>query len=82
MKNLIIVAAGGMGRTIYGIVKESVGYGTEFLIKGFIDDNLHALDGFPNYPPIIATVAEYKPQPDDVFVCSIGGPSRKMCIEN
>ena len=82
MKNLIIIAAGGMGRTLYGIAKESIGYGTDFLIKGFIDDNLHALDGFPNYPPIIGTISEYKPQPDDVFACSIGGPSRKPCIEN
>lgn len=82
MKELIIIAAGGMGRTIYGIAKESIGYGTDYLIKGFIDDNLHALDGFPNYPPIIGTVSDYKPQPNDVFVCSIGGPSRKTCIEN
>lgn len=82
MKNLIIIAAGGMGRTIYGIAKESIGYGTDYLIKGFIDDNLHALDGFPNYPPIIGTISEYKPQPDDVFVCSIGGSSRRTCIEN
>ena len=82
MKNLIIIAAGSMGRTTHGIAKESIGYGTDYLIKGFIDDNLHALDGFPNYPPIIGTISEYKPQPDDVFVCSIGGSSRRTCIEN
>ena len=36
MKNLIIIAAGGMGRTFYDIARESLGYGTEFVIKGFI----------------------------------------------
>ena len=40
MKNLIIIAAGGMGRTLYDMARESLGFATEFVIKGFIDDNL------------------------------------------
>jgi sugar O-acyltransferase (sialic acid O-acetyltransferase NeuD family) len=82
MKNLIIVAAGGMGRTIYGIAMESVGYGKEFVIKGFIDDNLKALEGYRNYPPIISRISDYKPQADDVFVSSVGGANRRECIES
>lgn len=81
MKNLIIIGAGGMGRTIYSNALESVGYGEKFLVKGFIDDNLHALDGFPNYPPIFATIKDYIPQQDDVFVSSIGGTARRPCME-
>lgn len=81
MKNLIIIAAGGMGRTFYDIARESLGYGTEFVIKGFIDDNLQALDGFEGYPPILGRISEYQPMADDVFVCSIGGVSRKKCME-
>ena len=68
MKKLIIIGAGGMGRTFYDMSRESVGYGTEFEIKGFIDDNLLSLDGFENYPPILGTISEYKPEEDDVFV--------------
>lgn len=82
MKNLIIIAAGGMGRTMYDLVRESAGYGEEFIIKGFIDDNLNALDGFFGYPPIIGTVSDYQPDENDVFVCSIGGPARKKCMES
>lgn len=48
MKQLIIIGAGGMGRTLYSNALESVGYGESFTIKGFIDDNLHALDNFKN----------------------------------
>ena len=70
-----------MGRTIYSSAQESVGYGESFIIRGFIDDNLHALDGFFNYPPIIDTIRDYQPQRDDVFVSSIGGASRKPCME-
>lgn len=81
MKKLIIIGAGGMGRTIYSNALESVGYGEKFVIKGFIDDNLNALDQFENYPPIIGTISDYQPMQDDVFVSSIGGESRKPCME-
>ena len=81
MKNLIIIGAGGMGRTVYSNALESVGYGEEFVVKGFIDDNLDALDGFPNYPPVIGSIRDYQPQEDDVFVSSMGGASRRPCME-
>ena len=81
MKNLIIIGAGGMGRTVYSNALESVGYGEKFVVKGFIDDNLKALDGFPNYPLVIGAIRDYQPQEDDVFVSSMGGASRKACME-
>lgn len=56
MKYLIIVGAGGMGRTMFDMARESCGYETEFVIKGFIDDNITALNDFMNYPPIIGIV--------------------------
>jgi len=71
-----------MGRTMYDIARESIQYNTEFTIKGFIDDNIHALDCFENYPPLLDTISEYRPQDKDVFVCSIGGRLRKACIES
>lgn len=81
MKKLIIIGAGGMGRTLYSNALESVGYGEKFVVKGFIDDNLQALDEFPNYPPVIDTIFDYQPQEDDVFVSSIGGVARRSCME-
>lgn len=81
MKHLIIIGAGGMGRTVYSNALESVGYGDTFDIKGFIDDNLSALDGFDGYPPVIGSISQYKPVENDVFVSSIGGPSRRPCME-
>jgi len=82
MKNLIILAAGGMGRTFYDIARESVGYGTEFIIKGFLDDNLSALDSFSGYPPLLGKIDDYIPETDDVFTCSIGSIVRKTCMES
>lgn len=81
MKNLVIIGAGGMGRTFYDLSRESTGYNETFIIKGFIDDNLNALDSYTNYPPVIGTIKDYTPCKNDVFICSIGGISRKTCIE-
>ncbi len=80
MKHLLILGAGGMGKEIYYTARHSIGYGTEFVIKGFLD--------FPNpewdttiYPPILGIEDEYDIQPDDVFTCSIGDVhlKRKVC---
>jgi sugar O-acyltransferase (sialic acid O-acetyltransferase NeuD family) len=79
MKQLIIIGAGGFGREVYNSAIESNGYGEDFLIKGFIDDNIHKLDNFEGYPPILSTIDEYMPQPDDVFSCAIGNvKTRKL----
>ncbi|MDE6740750.1 MAG: acetyltransferase, partial [Muribaculaceae bacterium] len=73
---------GGMGRTLFDIARESVGYGTEFSIKGFIDDNLDALNGFENYPPVLDRISDYNPLPEDIFTFSIGGDARRKCLES
>lgn len=82
MKNLIIIGAGGMGREVYNLATQCVGYKTEFEIKGFLDDNLNVLERFEIYPPVIDTVQNYKVEEEDVFVCSIGSvKQKKVCIE-
>lgn len=80
MKHLIIVAAGGMGRTLFSMAKECIGYNDEFVIKGFIDDNLKALDGYENYPPILGTIKEYPIQENEVFVSSIGNTKTNRIV--
>lgn len=69
-----------MGKEIYYTARHSNGYGTDFVVKGFLD--------FPNpdwdtniYPPIIGIEDDYKIQPNDVFTCSIGevNVKRKVC---
>ena len=81
MKKLIIVGAGGMGRSIFDIAKESIGYNKNFEMIGFLDDDLTILDNFSNYPPILGTISEYEPKKNDIFTFSIGGNARRKCIE-
>ena len=80
MKQLIIVGAGGMGRSVYCIATGCIGYGTDFTVKGFLDDDLNSLDGFENYPPMLGTIDGYKLCEDDVFVCSLGNTKNKKMI--
>ena len=80
MKHLIIIGGGGMGKEIYYTATHSIGYGTEYDIKGFLDDNIHSLDGFQGYPPVLNTIHDYQPEKDDVFTCSIGNVSVKRAL--
>lgn len=82
MKRLIIVGAGGYGREMYFAAMRALGYGTEWEIAGFLDDNPAALDGFDNYPPILGKVSEYEIAADDVFITALGSlQSRRSCVE-
>ena len=82
MENLLIVGAGGFGRELYGIARECNGFGDRFCIKGFLDDNPSALDGFNGYPPVIGSPQSYVPQPEDSFITAIGSiAARRRCVE-
>lgn len=80
MKELIIIGAGGFGREVSVIAENSRGFGEAFCVKGFLDDDPHALDAYEGYPPVIGSTTNYEPQPNDVFVCAIANPSVKCAI--
>lgn len=77
MKKLIIIGAGGMGRSVYNIAIKSIGFQEDFIVRGFLDDNLKSLDNFNGYPPVLNTIDDYTIEPDDVFVSSIGNVGQK-----
>lgn len=72
MKQLLIIGARGWGREVYNMLPWCKGYETDFVVKGFLDDKADALEGMPDYPPIIDSVEHYQIQPDDVFICALG----------
>lgn len=80
MKELVIIGAGGMGRSVYNIAINSIGYKKEFVVKGFIDDNLESLDEFKGYPPVLDTIDSYAIQLNDVFICSLGNVEVKRKV--
>jgi sugar O-acyltransferase (sialic acid O-acetyltransferase NeuD family) len=81
MKNLIIINAGNFGREVHAWARQTREHGSEWRIKGFLDNRKDILKDFRSYPPIISAPEEYEPEKDDLFTCAIGYPKdkKKFC---
>ena len=76
MKDLIIVCAGGFGREVYYMAKE-IG---KWNIKGFIDDNIHALDGKDIAVPLLGCISSWNVSENEVFALGVSTPATKEKI--
>ena len=74
---VVIVGAGGMGREIFNWLQVCE---PELTVIGFIDDNLHALDGFNYEPCIISRIKDYIPDKKIYHVVAIMNPMAKKNI--
>ncbi len=84
MKHLIIIGTGAFARELYGHAKNSIGYGTSWDIKGYIDGDVKS----PKEEvaklklPVLGDINNYVIHEDDVFTCAIATPVvRKRIIE-
>ena len=73
MKHLVIIGVGGFAREVYGHALESIGYGDEWDIKGFLDGDIKLPE--EEYSkldkPLLGDVFSYSVCLDDVFICAI-----------
>lgn len=76
MKNLIIIGVGGFAREVYWHAKDSIGYGVDWTIKGFLDGDVKlAASEYELLPAeVLGDVDNYEICADDVFTCAIGTP--------
>ena len=84
MKHLIVIGIGGASRDLQGIAEESLGYGTEWDFKGFLDGDRKAPDWEYELleKPVLGDVFSYEIEEDDVFICAVGATAvRKRLIE-
>lgn len=82
MKNLVIIGAGGCGREVLQWAKDINKIEKRWNIKGFIDDDLNALNGKKCSESILSMIDEYKIDAEDEFVCCIGNSNiRKKVVE-
>lgn len=81
MKQLIIVGAGGFGREVLSWALQNPECGQKWVVKGFINDIADALDGYGYEVPILSSIDDYEPDPEDLLVCAIGEPAgkKKVC---
>ena len=78
MNKLVIIGARGFGREVCHLAKDIIDAGGRLTIKGYLDDKFNALDHKAGYPPIICSVEDYQPEPDDVFICALGAVESKI----
>ena len=82
LPKLVIIGAGGFGREMLAWAEQSVQVGSEWEIKGFIDDNMNALLGKSTPGKLLGSIADYQPGSDEVFICAIGVPAiKRECSE-
>jgi sugar O-acyltransferase (sialic acid O-acetyltransferase NeuD family) len=77
MKELIIVGAGGFGRELLQWVKDINEVEHKWHIKGFIDDNLKALDNIECDYKVIGRIKDWQPSENEVFALAIADPKTK-----
>lgn len=77
ISDLIIVSAGNFGREVHVWARQAIQAGMPWRIKGFLDSRSAILDGFDYDSPILAAPENYRPEPDDVFLCAVGEPEDK-----
>lgn len=80
MKDLIIVGAGGFGRELLQWVKDINKIQKTWKIKGFIDDNPNALDGYDCDYKIIGTIKDWIPSENEEFALAVAEPHLKEKI--
>lgn len=71
MKDIIIVGAGGFGREMLMAIEEINEERQEWNVLGFIDDNVHALDGKKCDKRIIGSISDWTIKGDEEYVLSI-----------
>lgn len=80
LKELIIIGASGFGREVLQWVKEINQVKETWIIKGFLDDNLSALDGYECDHKIIGTIKDWQPAKNEAFTCALAKPKLKEQI--
>ena len=82
MKDVLIIGAGGCGREVLQWIKAINAIEKRWNIKGFLDDDPHALDCKVCNVGIVATVEDYEVKENDELVCCIGNSNlRKRIVE-
>ena len=84
MKSLILVGAGDWGLEVHAWIHESLQYNVDYVFKGFIDDNIYALEkSHLNSDLLLGPISKYNPDVNDVFICLIANLTvKEQVIEN
>lgn len=77
MKDILILGAQGFGREVLQWVKDINKVTPTWNIKGFLDDDLTALDDYECDYKILGTIQDWIPSENEEYVLAIASPSLK-----
>lgn len=78
--NVYIIGASGFGREIESWINQSDSFKKQYEIKGYLDDNLHALDGFPSDYKVLGKIDDFVFSEGDMALLTIADPTVKENI--
>lgn len=84
MKNLIILGIGDFARELYWHIQNSIGYGEEYVLKGYLEYKYETkvIDKSKLELPVIGSFEDYEIQENDVFTCAICTPKIRKVVIN
>ena len=80
MKDIIILGATVFGREVLQWIKDINAVKPTWNIKGFLDDNLNALEGYPCDYRLLGTIKDWSPSENEEFVFAIASPKVKELL--
>lgn len=81
MKDLYLVGAGGCGREVLNMILDMhAAQGPKWNIVGFLDDTHDPLAGKACDYPVVGTIQDYAPKPNDALLMCIAAPAAKRQI--
>ncbi len=80
VKDIVIAGAGGTALETALLIERINAAGGDWNIKGFLCDDLHALDHISHRYEIIGTIKEYVPAGDEQFAAGISMPESKYAV--
>lgn len=79
MKDLYIIGAGGLARKLFECIRR-LNTSHRWNIKGFLDDNEHALDGVRCDLKVVGKISDWEIKSNQVFAMGISTPHVKRII--
>ncbi len=79
-KSLYIIGAGGFGREIESWLSEISEEKRDWELKGYIDDNLNALDNFPTDYKILSSIEDFVLCKSDYIIVALGNSESRSLI--
>lgn len=80
MKNIIIVGAGGFGRELESYLTNLINDDTNISLKGYLDDNLEALEGKESNLKVLGKIDEYIFSENDTVLIAVASIDIKYDI--